>query len=52
MYSFHKDDGANWAKGKRVNDVDTTAKEGLAALSADAENASCCMAGLKRKREK
>lgn len=39
IYSFHKANGANWAQGKRVNDVDTIAKEGLTALSADGENA-------------
>ncbi|MBS1738246.1 MAG: exo-alpha-sialidase [Bacteroidetes bacterium] len=38
IYSYYKDDG-KWKQGARVNDVDTVAKEGLMALSADGENA-------------
>lgn len=38
IYSYYKENG-NWKKGARVNDVDTVAKEGLMALSADGENA-------------
>jgi hypothetical protein len=38
IYSYYKENG-NWEKGTRVNDVDTVAKEGLMALSADGENA-------------
>lgn len=38
IYSYYKENG-NWKQGARVNDVDTVAKEGLMALSADGENA-------------
>jgi hypothetical protein len=38
IYSFYKKNG-KWEKGNRVNDVDTVAKEGLMALSADGRNA-------------
>ena len=38
IYSFYKEDGSGWIRGKRVNDADTTAKEGLMALSADGDN--------------
>jgi hypothetical protein len=38
IYSFYKDDGSSWVQGKKVNDVDTIAKEGLMALSADGES--------------
>ena len=38
IYSYYKEDG-KWKKGARVNDVDTVAKEGLMALSANGENA-------------
>jgi len=39
IFSFYKEDKGNWTQGNRVNDVDTIAKEGLTALSADGENA-------------
>ncbi|MEO6721392.1 MAG: sialidase family protein [Ferruginibacter sp.] len=39
IYSFFKNNGANWMQGKNVNDVDTIAKEGLMALGADGVNA-------------
>ncbi len=38
IFSFYKE-GEHWVKGSKVNDTDTTAKEGLTALSADGENA-------------
>jgi hypothetical protein len=38
IYSFYKDNGGNWIKGNKVNDVDTIAKEGLMALGADGDN--------------
>jgi hypothetical protein len=38
IYSYYKENG-KWKKGARVNDVDTVAKEGLMALSADGEKA-------------
>ena len=38
IYSYYKENG-KWKQGARVNDVDTVAKEGLMALSADGENA-------------
>ncbi|TKK66282.1 exo-alpha-sialidase [Ilyomonas limi] len=39
IYSFYKENEGAWVQGKRVNDVDTIAKEGLMALSADGNNA-------------
>ena len=38
IYSFYKAEGASWTAGKKVNDTDSIAKEGLMALSADGEN--------------
>jgi hypothetical protein len=38
IYSFYKENGS-WKQAARINDVDTVAKEGLMALSADGENA-------------
>lgn len=38
IYSYYKEK-ESWKKGSRVNDVDTVAKEGLMALSANGENA-------------
>jgi hypothetical protein len=38
IYSYYKEN-EKWKQGVRVNDVDTVAKEGLMALSADGENA-------------
>ncbi len=38
IYSFYKNDGGHWLQGKKVNDADTIAKEGLMALSADGDN--------------
>ena len=38
IYSYYKKDG-KWEHGSRVNDFDSSAKEGLMALSADRENA-------------
>lgn len=38
IFSFYKEDGKNWIQGNKVNDTDTTAKEGLTALSADGKN--------------
>lgn len=38
IYSYYKDN-EGWKQGARINDVDTVAKEGLMALSADGENA-------------
>lgn len=39
IYSFYKNVDGNWMQGKKVNDADTVAKEGLMALSADGNNA-------------
>lgn len=39
IFSFSKTGPGNWEQAQRVNDVDTTAKENLMALSADGENA-------------
>ncbi len=39
IFSFYKTNGGKWTQGQRVNDIDTVAKEGLTALSADGENA-------------
>lgn len=38
IFSFYRDGPGAWAKGARVNDVDTVAKEGLMSLSADGNN--------------
>lgn len=38
IYSFHKEIDGSWKQGSRINDVDTIAKEGLMALSADGNN--------------
>ncbi len=38
IYSFYKEEKGNWSAGKKLNDVDTIAKEGLMALSADGDN--------------
>ena len=38
IYPFYKEADGNWVKGNKVNDVDTVAKEGLMALSADGDN--------------
>jgi hypothetical protein len=38
IFSYYKSK-ENWKQGARVNDVDTTAKEGLMALAGDGENA-------------
>jgi hypothetical protein len=38
IFSYYKDK-EKWKQGVRINDVDTTAKEGLMALAADGENA-------------
>ena len=38
IFSYYKENG-KWKEGARVNDVDTVAKEGLMALSADGKNA-------------
>jgi hypothetical protein len=38
IYSYYKKN-ENWKQGARVNDLDTVAKEGLMALSADGNNA-------------
>lgn len=37
IFSFYKIGDHAWVKGQRVNDVDTIAKEGLTALSADGQ---------------
>jgi len=39
IFSFFKDDAGKWSQTAKVNDVDTVAKEGLMALSADGNNA-------------
>lgn len=39
IYSFFKKENGLWAKGGRVNDLDTVAKEGLTGLAADGNNA-------------
>ncbi len=39
IFSYNKTDSGNWVQTAKVNDVDTVAKEGLMALSADGENA-------------
>jgi hypothetical protein len=39
IFSFYKDDKNKWMHGGKVNDADTTAKEGLMALSGDGNNA-------------
>jgi hypothetical protein len=39
IYSYYKEENEAWKLSTRVNDVDTIAKEGLMALSADGENA-------------
>lgn len=38
IYSFYKENAGTWKRGNKVNDVDTIAKEGLMALSADGNN--------------
>lgn len=38
IYSFYKEDGGKWIQGRKVNDVDTIAKEGLMGLGADGDN--------------
>lgn len=35
LYSFRKEAGGSWSKGERVNDADTTVKEGFSALGSD-----------------
>ena len=39
IFSFYKEKDGGWMQGGKVNDTDTTAKEGLMALSADGGNA-------------
>lgn len=39
IFSFNKNGSGNWMQTSKVNDIDTTAKEGLMALSADGDNA-------------
>lgn len=39
IFSFNKTSFGNWEQTAKVNDVDTTAKEGLMALSGDGDNA-------------
>jgi len=39
IFSYNKAGEANWVQTSKVNDVDTTAKEGLMAVSGDKENA-------------
>lgn len=39
IFSFNKASSGNWIQTSKVNDIDTTAKEGLMALSGDGENA-------------
>ncbi|MEO5649688.1 MAG: hypothetical protein ABIR03_07165 [Ginsengibacter sp.] len=39
IFSYNKSGSGNWMQKVTVNDVDTVAKEGLMALSADGENA-------------
>ncbi|MEP6845658.1 MAG: sialidase family protein [Panacibacter sp.] len=38
IFSFTKDQSGEWVKGPRVNDVDTTDKEGFLGLSSDGSN--------------
>ncbi len=37
IFSFYKEENGKWAQGGKVNDADTTAKEGLMALSSDVD---------------
>jgi hypothetical protein len=39
IFSYNKSGSGNWTQTAKVNDMDTVAKEGLMALSADGENA-------------
>ena len=39
IFSFAKDRSGKWSRTARVNDVDTVAKEGFTALTADGQNA-------------
>ncbi len=39
IFSYIKDEKDNWRQTQKINDVDTVAKEGLMALTADGENA-------------
>ena len=52
IYSYVKDDKGNWIQTAKVNDVDTVAKEGLMALSADAQNAFAVWLDLRDKHNK
>lgn len=38
IFSFYKELGETWIPGKKVNDQDSVAKEGLTSLSADGDN--------------
>ena len=52
IFSFTKDQSGQWSRTSRVNDVDTTAKENLIALSSDGNNAFAIWLDLRDKHNK
>ncbi|MEO5683878.1 MAG: hypothetical protein ABIQ88_14635 [Chitinophagaceae bacterium] len=52
IFSFYKADAGPWAQAVKVNDIDTVAKEGLMALSADGNNAFAVWLDLRDKHNK
>ena len=49
IFSFSKDNSGKWPQPVKVNDIDTVAKEGLMALSADGSNAFAVWLDLRDK---
>jgi len=49
IFSFSKDNSGKWSQPVKVNDIDTVAKEGLMALSADGSNAFAVWLDLRDK---
>lgn len=52
IFSYNKTASSNWSEAARVNDVDTTAKEGFSALSADGDYAFAVWLDLRDKHNK
>ncbi len=52
IFSYIMDENGKWSQTSRVNDVDTVAKEGLMALSADGKNAFAVWLDLRDKHNK
>ena len=52
IFSYSKNKSGKWTAASRVNDVDTVAKEGLMALTADGQNAFAVWVDLRDKQNK